>query len=317
MARPLRIELAGGFYHVMARGNEGKRIFRGLRDRDRFLSLLDDAYVRYRTVVYVYALMNNHYHLLIETEKANLSKAIHYLNVSHSVHFNRKYGRSGHLFQGRYRSILVDREAYLLAASRYIHVNVVRGGIEDRLYDHRWTSYRYYVARGVRPRWLYTGWLIDRYGPNWRVACLKYQEFVEEGLQGTLRNPFRGAYRGAILGDQVFVDKMKKRLKDRIAGDHEVPGYKSLSRWHTIEDIVDAVSDHFGVTRKELRTKRWNFLPRKVAMYLARKYTDSSLREIGDYFDVSYSAISQNVRLAGRSREARKAMDEIRERLEG
>jgi len=316
MARPFRIELPGGFYHVMARGNEGKRIFRGVRDRDRFLSLLDDAHVRYRTLVYVYALMNDHYHLLIETEKANLSKAIHYLNVSHSVYLNRRYGRSGHLFQGRYKSVLVDKEPYLLELSRYLHINVVRAGVEDRLNDPRWTSYRYYVGASDKPDWLCTDWLIDRLGGDWPTVRRKYQEFVMDGLRSEIRSPFQDVYRGAILGDEVFVEKMKKRLEEEIGEDHEVPGYKSLSRWYAIEDIVGTVCEHFALTPGELKKRRWGFLPRKVAMYLARKYTDSTLREIGDYFDVSYSAISQNVDRVANSPSARKVIDEIERRLE-
>lgn len=316
MARPLRIELAGGFYHVMARGNEGKKIFPALGDRDRFLSLLDGAYRRYRGLVYVYALMDNHYHLLMETERENLSRIMHYLNVSHSIDFNRRYRRSGHLFQGRYKSVLVDKEAYLLEVSRYVHLNTDRAGIGDKLSDPRWTSYVYYVGASDKPEWLCTDWLMERFGGDWPAVRRRYREFVEEGLKGTVRNPFEDVYKGAILGGKAFIEMMKGRLKERIVEDREIPGYRSLSRWYTIKDILGVVCSYFGVEPDVLRKRRWNFLPRKVAMYLARKYTDSSLREIGDHFNVSYSAICQNVHQVAGDRDAWQAIEELTKLLE-
>ena len=127
---------------------------------------------------------------------------------------------------------------------------------------------------------------------------------------------FPDVYRDAILGDEVFVDRMKKRLAGRIGEDLEIPGYKSLSRWYAIEEIVGTVCEHFALTPGELKKRRWDFVPRKVALYLVRKHTDSTLREIGAYFDVSYSAISQNVQRVGNTLSARKVIDEIERRLE-
>ena len=126
MARPLRIEKAGGWYHITARGNERKRIFRDDRDRQHFLELLAEMVLRFGVRWHAYVLMENHYHLLLELTEANLSRAVQWLNVSYSVWFNRRYGRSGHLFQGRFKSVLVNRDEWALALSRYLHLNPVR-----------------------------------------------------------------------------------------------------------------------------------------------------------------------------------------------
>jgi len=287
-----------------------------LGDRDRFLSLLDGAYRKYSGLVYVYTLMDNHYHLLMETERENLSRIMHYLNVSHSIYFNRRHRRSGHLFQGRYKSVLVDKEPYVLEVSRYIHLNTDRAGIGDKLRDPRWTSYVYYIGAREKPEWLCTDWLIDRFGGDWPTVRRRYREFVEKGLKGAVRNPFEDVYKGVILGGKGFVDMMKGRLEEKIAEDREISGYKSLSTWYAIRDIVDIVCSHFGVEPDVLRKRKWNLLPRKVVMYLARKYTDSSLREIGDYFKVSYSAVSQNACQVAHDRDARRAIEELTRQLE-
>jgi len=132
MARPLRIEFAGASYHITARGNERKDIFKSVRDRDRFLSCLESATERYGAVVHAYCLMTNHYHLLLATPSGNLSQIMRHINGAYTMYFNTKRKRSGHLFQGRYRGILVEADEYAKELSRYIHLNPVRAGIVRR-----------------------------------------------------------------------------------------------------------------------------------------------------------------------------------------
>ena len=156
MSRPLRIEFAGLFYHVTARGNERKKVFVSQRDYARFKEYLAIARERFGCVLHAYVLMGNHYHFLLETTEANLSKVMHYLNGSYTTYFNVKRKRSGHLFQGRYKSIVVDRDSYLLELSRYIHLNPVRAGIKERPEEYPHSSYGCYLARhedwkGVSP----------------------------------------------------------------------------------------------------------------------------------------------------------------------
>ncbi|MGV8149826.1 MAG: transposase, partial [Alkaliphilus sp.] len=126
MARPLRIEYEGALYHITTRGNERKKIYYAEADYEKFKSYLKDAQNKYGYLLHCYALMTNHYHLLIETPYANISKVMHYINGSYTSYLNKKRERSGHLFQGRYKAILVDQDSYLLELSRYIHLNPVR-----------------------------------------------------------------------------------------------------------------------------------------------------------------------------------------------
>src|SRR2546428_1322216 len=181
MARPLRVERAGGWYHVTARGNERKAIYRDEPDRRHFCELLAEMTGRFRLRLHAFVLMDNHYHLLLELRQANLSRALQWLNVSYSVWFNRRHRRSGHLFQGRFKSVVVSREEWALGLSRYIHLNPVRIGrlglgkserqrsraglapapnaatVRERmtvLRSYRWSSYGAYLGIAARPAWL-------------------------------------------------------------------------------------------------------------------------------------------------------------------
>src|SRR2546422_2630269 len=181
MARPLRLEQAGARYHLTARGNERRAIFRDEADRQHFVGLLAGLPERFGTRLHAYVLMPNHYHLLLETPEANLSRAGQWLNVSYSVWFNRRHTRSGHLFQGRFQSVVVSREEWALGLSRYIHLNPVRIGrlglgkserqrsraglapapnaatVRERmtvLRSYRWSSYWAYLGIAARPAWL-------------------------------------------------------------------------------------------------------------------------------------------------------------------
>ena len=147
MARPLRIQYPGAFYHVTARGNEKKAIFISNRDRVKFLSYLESAHDRYSAIIHVYCLMSNHYHLLVETPRGNLSQILHHINGAYTTYFNIRRERAGHLFQGRYKSILVEKDAYCIQLSRYIHKNPVRAGLVNMPSEYPWSSYPHYIGR--------------------------------------------------------------------------------------------------------------------------------------------------------------------------
>jgi len=147
MARALRIEYEGAFYHVTSRGNKRKKVFFSKSDYQRFKSYLESAIEKYDYRLHAYVLMGNHYHLLIETGKANLNKLMHYINGSYTNYINRRKGRSGHLFQGRYKAILIDRDNYLLELSRYIHLNLVRAGIVKSPQDYPLSSYSSFIKK--------------------------------------------------------------------------------------------------------------------------------------------------------------------------
>ena len=143
MGRPLRIEFPGAHYHVTSRGNEQKDIFKSKADREQFLGYLESAVSRYGAVIHAWCLMTNHHHLLLETPLANLSQIMRHINGAYTNYFNTKRKRVGHLFQGRYKAILIEADAYLLELSRYIHLNPVKAKIVSRLEDYPWSSYLY------------------------------------------------------------------------------------------------------------------------------------------------------------------------------
>jgi REP element-mobilizing transposase RayT len=145
MARPLRVEYPGAFYHVINRGNSLEKIFTSTRDYEKFLQYLEKAAERFALIIHTYCLMDNHYHLLIETPEPNLSMTMQWLNVSYATYFNRKQDRSGHLFQGRFKAILIDADAYLKHLSRYIHLNPVRAGIINTPRQYHWSSYPSFI----------------------------------------------------------------------------------------------------------------------------------------------------------------------------
>lgn len=145
MSRPLRIEYPGAFYHVTARGNERKDIFADDRDQERFLFYVNAAFERYKARIHAYCLMSNHYHLLIETPVGNLAQTMRHINGLYTTYFNVKRNRNGHLFQGRYKAILVEKDEYAGELSRYIHLNPVRAKIVERPEDYEWSSYRSYI----------------------------------------------------------------------------------------------------------------------------------------------------------------------------
>ncbi|HEU4888556.1 MAG TPA: transposase, partial [Thermoanaerobaculia bacterium] len=154
MARPLRIEFAGALYHVTSRGNEQRPIFRANRDRETFLRFLATATHRFGWSITAWVLMSNHFHLVIQTPQPNLSKGMHWLNGTYAGWFNRQYGRSGHLFQGRFKALLVEKESYFTEVIRYVALNPVRAGIVERPESYRWSSYRATAGLESAPDWL-------------------------------------------------------------------------------------------------------------------------------------------------------------------
>ena len=178
MARQLRIEYPGAFYHITSRGNERKPVFKSQRDREKFLEYLESASERYEAVIHVYCLMDNHYHLLIETPAGNLSRIMQHINGAYTTYFNVKRQRSGHLFQGRYKSILVQADEYAKELSRYIHLNPVRAGMVEKPEEYEWSSYAYYAVKNKKPEWLYTDFILGYFGKKYSTAQRKYQEFV-------------------------------------------------------------------------------------------------------------------------------------------
>jgi REP element-mobilizing transposase RayT len=187
MARPLRIQYPDAFYHVTARGNERKDIYKTATDRQKFLVYLESASQRYLAVIHAYCLMSNHYHLLLQTPLGNLSKIMQHINSSYTTYFNVKRKRSGHLLQGRYRAIVIDADSYACELSRYIHLNPVRAGMVDTPESYQWSSYHGYVNSRLRAPWLTTKFVLGYFSGTDQEAA--YRDFVHAMLGKEFSSP--------------------------------------------------------------------------------------------------------------------------------
>lgn len=211
MARPLRIEFAGALYHVTSRGNERREIFFSDDDRSAFLSVLDDVVSRFDWICHAYCLMGNHYHLLVETREANLSKGMRQLNGVYTQLVNHTHRRVGHLFQGRFKGILVQKETYLLELARYIVLNPVRAGMVADPAAWGWSSYRATAGLEEKPPYLTTDWLLAAFGPMTRAATAGYVRFVAAGIGR--ESPWNELKGQIYLGSEEFVEAMQRSIR--------------------------------------------------------------------------------------------------------
>jgi REP-associated tyrosine transposase len=285
MARPLRVEYPGAFYHVIHRGNAGENIFKSIRDREIFLEYFAKSVERFGVKIHTYCLMTNHYHMLVETPQANLSQAIKWINVSYAAYFNRKRRRSGHLFQGRFKSILVDADEYLKQLSRYIHLNPLQAKIVNVLEEYKWSSYPAFIGNIKSPDWLETDWLLSTFGKNHKSAAINYQNFVEKIDIAKLENPAKELTGGFILGSVDFVDWVKETFLSKRSAEKEITQLKHLKPKLNPDDIVSVVCDEMNCERDLVLQKglKKNLL-RDMAIYLARDLTGESGVELGRYF---------------------------------
>ncbi len=307
MARPLRIEYEGALYHLTGRGNRREPIFADEQDCERFLQLLGESLRRYRVVLHAYVLMGNHYHLLAETELANLGRWMHWLVTSYTVWFNRRHRRVGHLFQGRYKSILLEGKDYLLALSRYIHLNPVRGvrlgkgelsERRRRLRAWRWSSYRGYAGLGKAEAMVEEGLVLGEMGGHGNKRRVQYRHFVEEGLLEPIASPLEEAKWQAVLGSEDFHQEMKDRLSGWKEKEREVKAVRSCRGEEEPGGIVRQIARAYGMGEEEVRKQRSRTQEAKgVAMTLVWELCALSLREVGEYFDgMDYAAVAQQVR---------------------
>ena len=228
MARPLRIEFPGAIYHVTARGDRLEPIFDDDGDRQTLLRVADDALYRFDATVLAYCLMGNHYHFVMQTHRSNLSLLMRHINGVYTQRFNRRHQKVGHLFQGRFKAILVDREPYLLEVCRYVELNPVRSGMVPTAADWPWSSFRAHVGQTVAPRWLGTdtvwGQLLGRdvlSAEDRERGARRYEQLVASARDRPL---WESALRQQIyLGDDAFVSRMQAMASSRTEASIEVP----------------------------------------------------------------------------------------------
>lgn len=294
MGRPLRIEYEGALYHITSRGNERRKIFKDKTDRRTFLDIVKDYHDRFGVLIHSYVLMDNHYHLILETPKGNLLKVMHGINSRYTVYFNRRHKRSGHLFQGRYKAIIVDKDAYLIPLSRYVHLNPVRATIAEGPEGYKWSSYNGYIGKRKEDNWVEYSWVLSKFAQNKKVAWQKYKKYTEEGLAVKIESPFKSLLGQVILGGEDFREKIKGYLQGRQISQ-EIIERKRFDKKASPEEIVEAVAKAFEVEEKDLKNKgKRDNISRSVAIYVMQKYSGLSNEDIGRMFGgVHYSAVSK------------------------
>jgi putative transposase len=284
MARQLRINYPGAFYHVTSRGNEQKRIFKSKRDRDKFLEYLGSATKRYDAVIHVFCLMENHYHLLLETPSGNLPQIMRHINGAYTTYFNVKHGRSGHLFQGRYKAILVDIDEYAKVLSRYIHLNPVRAKMVDKPEEYEWSSYQCYIGKKKSPQWLCKEFILGYFGNNVKLAQKKYHSFICALVNQNYESPLNEVLSSTLLGSPGFISFVTNNFLSDKKTDKNLPSLKELRKKPNMQEIIEVVDSVF---KEESR------LCRSVKLYLCQQYTGLKLTDIGKQFGIGESGVSQ------------------------
>ncbi|KAF0143508.1 MAG: hypothetical protein FD156_2574 [Nitrospirae bacterium] len=309
MARQLRIEFEGAFYHITSRGNLRDRIFFDDKDKEMFLEILKRTKERYGYLLHAYALMDNHYHLLIETPKANISQAMQNINTSYTVYINKKYQRSGHLFQGRFKGIIVDKDEYLLTLSRYIHLNSVRAKIVQWPEDYRWTSYGAYRDKSKDSLVDITDTL-SCFSDSKTEAVRAYKSFVE-AREGMEENPFKDIAAGLILGSKRFKAKITKFIK-KIKSHDELPQLKRLREQVPIDRIIKTCCSYYGKKEDSLLKRGKDRRERQIAIYLSKVLSGKKNAEVGSYFGIKGPAVSGAIKaIEGRLDKEKKLKKEI------
>jgi REP element-mobilizing transposase RayT len=276
MARPIRIEYPGALYHATSRGNARQKIFRSDKDRSYLIELLAGVADRFQWLCYAYCLMDNHYHLVIETREANLSKGMRQLNGVYTQKCNWKHHKTGHLFQGRYKATIVDRDPYLLELCRYVVLNPVRAHAAENLEDWKWSSYRATAGIDDVPPFLAADRLLAQFSSTRKRACKLYQRFVAEGISGT--SPWDELKGQVYLGDERFVEKIKDLRRN---DDREIPRYQ---REAAKPDL------HF------LFAETYSRDARNKAIYAAHVIHRYTLQQVGDHVGMHYTTVSRIVR---------------------
>ncbi len=238
MSRPLRIEFPGAVYHVTARGNACNDIFLNDSDRQIFLTTLNWVVGRFGWICHAYCLMDNHFHLLIETPQANLSAGMRQLNGVYTQRFNRRHQRVGHLFQGRFKAIVVEKDSYLLELCRYIVLNPVRAHRVSAADQYPWSSYLATLSLTPPPAGLTVDWILAQFAKTRSVARKRYAAFVAEGIG---KAPPWSALQGqTLLGSDAFIKQIAPHLQEKASG-HEVPKRQHLLHHPTLQELFSAV----------------------------------------------------------------------------
>jgi len=295
MSRPLRIQYIDAWYHVMNRGRRGEDVFIEEQDYQLFVKVLKESSELWNVKISAFCLMSNHYHLLIQTPGANLSRCMRHINGVFTQRFNRAHGIDGQIFRGRYKSILVGEENYLIEILRYIHFNPTKGGLVDDPAEYAWSSFNAYMSNDNSWDWIYKSYIFKLLGIEEKESSEKKQASLKKDASPDIYAFFKQKNLPSIMGSKEFSDKIKTRFFHKMAHP-EVPESKDLAP-HRVK-IIQEVSYYFDVKKDVFFEQRrgWRNTPRDVAVYLVRRITRKKLLDIGDFFKMdNYSSVSSAI----------------------
>jgi len=311
MARPYRLQAEDCFYHITSRGNGRKKIFLNNTDFEKFLEYILKAKEKYDFYLLAYVLMSNHYHLLIKTTKPNLSRIMHYINGSYTTYSNVKRRKTGHLFQGRYKSLVIDADSYFQELTRYIHLNPVRAKMVKNPEDYKWSSYNAYVGRKRKDRYIDKEEIRKYLG----MESKNYRLFVFSGmLIGEKEDDiFRDVYGGFLLGKTQFIKEKLKELKIQVESDG-ITYSKELHLGIEPGVIIEEVARRFKKNPEDLiDSKTRPAIEKQVAIYLIRRHTGLTNGEIGKIFKMKAQAVSKaGIKIERLMKENRKIRSQVK-----
>jgi REP element-mobilizing transposase RayT len=308
MARKPRIEYEGAFYHVITRGNQKQRIFRDVADYDKYHQYLTIYKNRYHYALYAYVLMGNHVHLLMETRDIPLSKIMQGINQSYTRYFNRKYREVGHLFQGRYKAILCDRDAYLLSLLKYIHNNPVRAKIAETADTYRWSSHQAYLGKSNSLGLVDTDHVLRMFSESKSRALRHYVAFMRAAA-ALKRGEVYATIDQRLQGDQEFIDQVQQRIDGEIKKERR-------KKEHSLPAICRVVEERHGISRDRLRSsgkERQVMIARRVFTQTAKLYGYRG-KEIAAYLRKDPASVTGYLREEDHGREVvkvTKRLDEV------
>jgi putative transposase len=289
MARKPRIEYEGGLYHVTTRGNQRQRIFRDRDDFVKYLEILTHYKARYDFYLYAYVLMNNHVHLLMETQKSPLSKILQGINQRYTMYFNWKYGTIGHLFQGRYKAFICDRDGYLLSLIKYIHLNPVRAQMSKTPGEYRWSSHRSYMGQDEHGL-VDVNRVLVMFSENMPKARGLYRAYMSDG-SGPRKEEVYHSVAQNILGSDEFIERVTKRGEGR---ERKQRGRKEYS----LVEIAGEVVRRFGINIEQLRGKGKTgrvSSGRKMMAFIAERY-GYKRQEIAEFMQKDPAIVTRYLR---------------------
>ena len=251
---------------------------------------MDSASERYKAIIHTYSLMDNHYHILLQTPAGNLSQIMHHINGAYTNYFNMKRKRSGQLFQGRYKALLVDIDGYAQELSRYIHLNPVKAGMVEKREQYKWSSYWDYINVNKSSKWLCIDFVLSLFSIKTSIAKKQYRRFVESMIDVEYESPLKNVFASTILGGRSFINQIREKHLDRKKSDRVLPDLKQFYEMPDLEKIIKQAAKVLNEDAALLK---------RVQVYLCHKFSGQKLKEIGLHFGIGVSGVSQASRRVG------------------